>query len=265
MENKCSNCGKPLPQGAVFCMHCFTLNSKKLPPDINGVKKKKTALIIISLVVIICLCGAAVFSIGKARFAKEEKNATSPSTTVKASEIAAPSTSVTAALTTAEASTNAQTKPETTATQTTSAPETTTATTTTATQPTAESTTKPKKETTKATKPKEKTAKKVKKKTTKAQSSEIIIENGVLKKYPSSRKSSSYTVPYEVKEISKDAFKDNKYLKTLKFSKRADLKCNWDNLFASLSGLETIYIYAGTSADTQGMQFFTGEIVYYYD
>ena len=87
----------------------------------------------------------------------------------------------------------------------------------------------------------------------------------MLKKYPSSRKSSSYTVPYEVKEISKDAFKDNKYLKTLKFSKRADLKCNWDNLFASLSGLETIYIYAGTSADTQGMQFFTGEIVYYYD
>ena len=264
MENKCSNCGKPLPQGAVFCMHCFTLNSKKLPPDINGVKKKKTALIIISLVVIICLCGAAVFSIGKARVAKEEKNATSPSTTVKASEIAAPSTSVTAALTTAEAPTNAQTKPETTATQTTSAPATTTATTT-ATQPTAESTTKPKKETTKATKPKEKTAKKVKKKTTKAQSSEIIIENGVLKKYPSSRKSSSYTVPYEVKEISKDAFKDNKYLKTLKFSKRADLKCNWDNLFTSLSGLETIYIYAGTSADTQGMQFFTGEIVYYYD
>ena len=96
-------------------------------------------------------------------------------------------------------------------------------------------------------------------------SNKVVISGSVLSDYPNSKQDSSYTIPYTVTSISSGAFHGNPYLKSLKFSKRTNVSCNWSNLFANLPNLEKIYIYTGTSADTQGMQYFDGEIIYYYD
>lgn len=96
-------------------------------------------------------------------------------------------------------------------------------------------------------------------------SNAVSISSGTLSDYPNTKQDSFYAIPYGVSTIATGAFHGNAYLRTLKFSKRANLNCNWSNLFANLPNLSTIYIYAGTSADTQGMQYFDGEIIYYYD
>jgi len=101
--------------------------------------------------------------------------------------------------------------------------------------------------------------------TTTTESKEVIITSGVLKRYPAAKSSKSYTVPYQVKRIADGAFEVNTHLTSLKFSKRENLECDWSRLFSALPNLKTIYIYPGTTADTLGMQYFDGEIIYYYD
>ena len=104
------------------------------------------------------------------------------------------------------------------------------------------------------------TAKPTKKKTT----TEVLtptISGSVLKKYPTDKKDSTYEIPYKVKKISRGAF-DNKYITTLKFSSREDVECDYNELFRSMPNLKTIYIYAGTTADLDGKQYFHGKIIY---
>ncbi len=259
MKMKCPNCGAELPQGAGFCLHCFTVIGEKKPPQAQKAPSKgrqKLIIVIISALVIAAGAVAVFCAAGRPEKAPEQSEgvvAVSTESTTSAARTAAQSTEKSTEKKTEKP---AETSASTEATSQTEA-QTGTASTRADTEQTSGETTK------KETTAKETTAKK--EKTTKKESTAVVIKNGVLLKYPAARKSSSYTIPYGVTSISKNAFETNRYLKTLKFSKRENLKCDWNNLFSALPNLKTIYIYAGTSADTEGMQYFGGEIIYYYD
>ena len=237
LENKCPHCGQPLPKSSAFCLHCMQGLHDKDVPTASDNKRKKGAVILCLLLLLFALSGSVAFAL--TRHARSASVTEAPQT---ASTTIAP---VTAATTTqptgadVQTTTEKQTKKET--TNATTAPTATTQ----------ENTTQAAPQTTKAP---ETTA-----------SNQVIISGSVLSDYPNTRRDSSYTIPYGVTSIANNAFHGNPYLRSLKFSKRTNVSCNWSNLFASLPNLERIYIYTGTTADTQGMQYFDGEIIYYYD
>ena len=236
MENKCPHCGAQLPKSSAFCMHCMQgIYEKEVVPAPQK-KSKKSAMIILIALLAIGICSGIAY-------AAVHRRAIGEQTTVSTSVSTSAATSETQAQTTTKQTTTKKKKKKkktTTKAQTTAAPDTAAA------QPATE-----------ATQP-----------ATQApatQNTQVLISGSVLTDYPNTRRDSSYTIPYEVSSISGGAFHGNPYLRTLRFSKRANLSCNWSSLFANLPNLETIYIYTGTTADTQGMQYFDGEIIYYYD
>lgn len=240
MENKCPHCGKPLPKASSFCMYCMHgIHEREIVLKPEKMHKRSVMIILISLLFII-LGGSIAFVLIYGKSAKEETTLTASTATVtSATETATQAT--TAKTTTAK---KAATKKE---TKTTAATTEAAAVTQAQTQPQARQAPAP---------------------TTKAAttaSNAVSISGGTLSDYPNTKQDSFYAIPYGVSTIATGAFHGNAYLQTLKFSKRANLNCNWSNLFANLPNLSTIYIYAGTSADTQGMQYFDGEIIYYYD
>lgn len=91
----------------------------------------------------------------------------------------------------------------------------------------------------------------------------VVTSGSKIVYYPPGKTNSTYTISYDITEIQANAFKDNRHLRSIRFSKRENLKCNWTNLFSSVPNLNAIYIYPGTSADLNGIQHFDGEIIYY--
>ncbi|MBQ7740226.1 MAG: hypothetical protein IJT65_03225 [Eubacterium sp.] len=220
-------------------MHCFSLINEKQPPEQGAPRRKKAGLLVsLAAVVLIAVvvCSILIFNKNK----NEEKPLNSSSVT----------TAQTQRISQTETNPVATEKPLSTTVSTTKERQSENE--INQTQQTSEKTVKETEKSTVANP-----------KTTKQASRKIVIKNGRLISYPAGLKNSSYTIPYDVKSIEKDAFKGNKYLKKIKFSKRETLNCDWNNLFRCLPNLDTIYIYAGTNADTEGMQYFSGEIVYY--
>lgn len=229
-----------MPKSSAFCMHCMRgLDEKDYqfkPPE----KGNKKALILCACALAVAIIGTALFlTVGHKKIEAEGTSAPAPSSTT-----AAPTT---AAATEKPTKTTTK-KPKTTKKQTTKKEAATQA-------PAAQEEAQQYEPAQPATKAPETTA----------PSTQVVFDGSVLTDYPNARTDSSYTIPYSVTSIASGAFHGNSYLRTLKFSKRTNLSCNWSNLFANLPNLETIYIYTGTSADTQGMQYFDGEIIYYYD
>ena len=247
MENKCPHCGKPLPKASSFCMYCMhAIHEKDIAPKPRKKRKRSVMIALISLLIII-LSGSLAFVLIRNKPVKTE-------TSVRVSTTAVTTVTQSAAQTTAAPKTTAKketaTKKETTAKKKTTAKIVTTA------APTEAATvTQPQPQTTQAPATRAATT----------ASNAVSINGGTLSDYPNTKQDSFYAIPYGVSTIATGAFHGNAYLQTLKFSKRANLNCNWSNLFANLPNLSTIYIYAGTSADTQGIQYFDGEIIYYYD
>lgn len=236
MDKKCPNCGNALPEEASFCMHCFTpLNITPLESSESGKNKSKRFFVLI----LFALCAVILISTFICVHNSKSHN---DNTTTSAKQTKTISTSTTKQTTTKKTEAVQKT---TVSKSTTAKP---TSTTTTALQTT---------KTTKLTTTKKATTIK----TTAAPP--VIIEGDILTNYPADRTNSSYTVPYNVTKIAGNAFNNNKHLKTLKFSKRETVDCDWRNLFSSLPNLETVYVYPGTSADLEGLQYFDGEIVYY--
>ena len=241
MKNICPHCKAEMPEEASFCLKCMTPRSIEKAEFPN--KKSKTgiyAAVIISFLVIIAtaliiiayprsqnLTAATTNQIQ--RQAVTETNPTTNITKVSSTVSTTKATKLTTTETTEKTSESTQTTEETTET-------------------TAETTT----ETTTVTKKEATTA-----------STKIIYNGDTLVEYPSSRKDKSFTVPYSVKKISNGAFSKNKHLKTIKFSKREKLECDWAKLYSNLPELKTVYVYPGTDADLIGLQYFDGEIVYY--
>lgn len=249
MNKKCSNCGKSIPEESSFCLHCFTIINKRTDETLvhtNRMNSKKIKLIILIAALIIFVCAfSLLLTLNNVTHNKSE-NDTIPVATKN---------SITEELKTTQTQTaNALSVSATKSTTT-----TTVATTQTATKNTTEKTTQA---TSKNTT--EKTSK-TKNNTTKAATTtpQVIIDGGTLTNYPTDKKSGSYTIPYKVSKISKNAFNNNKYIKTLIFSKREVVKCDWDNLFSNLPNLKTVYVYPGTSPDLEGLQYFHGEIIYF--
>ena len=228
MENKCPHCGKPMPKSSAFCMYCMhAINERETPPVFQK-SSKKGSLILCCFLLFFLLCGSISFAL---TYHRKPKPATTVSQTVSVSETKTEQEVI-------QSTTKKKKMKE----------ETSTSSPTTQAQVTTQKPT----ETSTAKAP-----------TT--SSNQVLINNGVLSDYPLTKTDSVYSIPYAVTHIVDNAFHGNPYLRTLKFSKRSNLHCNWSNLFASLPNLETIYIYTGTNADTEGMQYFDGEIIYYYD
>lgn len=249
MSKKCPNCNNEMPEEASFCLHCFTLISKPNLSVVEGGSNKLTKQKIgISVIAVLLICVLfTVIAFANNANDKIVNEQTSSVANAKSAEISTQSTehtSVSEALITSDYSlqtsdtTQAQTT-NTSTTITTTTPNTTTTTTVTTSK------------TTKATT-----------KITTTVNTDVIFSGSTLISYPQGRKNSSYTIPYKVTKISNNAF-DNDYLKTLKFSKREHIDCDWENLFSSMPNLKTVYVYPGTDADIEGLQYFDGEIVYY--
>ena len=236
LDKKCPNCGNALPEEASFCMHCFTpLNITPLESSESGKNKSKRFFVLI----LFALCAVILVS---TLICVHNSKGHNDAATTSSKQVTTISTSTTRQATTQKVEATQKT---TVSKSTTAKP---TSTTTTALQTT---------KTTKLTTTKKATTIK----TTAAPP--VIIEGDILTNYPADRTNSSYTVPYNVTKIAGNAFNNNKHLKTLKFSKRETVDCDWRNLFSSLPNLETVYVYPGTSADLEGLQYFDGEIVYY--
>lgn len=253
MDKKCPNCGQAIPEEASFCLHCFTvLNLKKLEETTDNAKKsknKKLIILITAFIILILSIMLSVFIIKGnttntvAETSKQDitqstthptnKALTTKLTTKKETTTTAKATEKTTEKPTDKIISSTTLKPETTST--------TIETTTKATTSISKTTSKP----------------------TTTSAPKVFIDGGTLKNYPANKKNSSYTIPYKVKKISNHAFNNNKYIKTLKFSKREKIDCNWADVFASLPNLKTIYVYPGTDADLIGLQYFNGEIIYY--
>lgn len=251
MDKKCPNCGNTLPEEASFCLHCFTqLNVTPLEPIEKSNNKSKDFIVLFSFVLCAVILASTFICVHNS---KNHNDA-----------VASSFKQVTTIITTKQTTTKkAEVTQKTTTAKTTTEIVTTTASTTTSTN--AVSTTKNQKITKTATK-QNTTAKTTTKKATTIKTTTVayvIIDDGTLKYYPADRTNPSYSVPYGVTKIAGNAFNNNKYLKTLKFSKREAVECDWNNLFSSLPNLETVYVYPGTSADIDGLQYFDGEIVYY--
>ena len=241
MENNCPHCGKPLPKASSFCMYCMhAIHEKDIAPKPRKKRKRSVMIAFISLLIII-LSGSIAFVLIRNKPVKAETSVRVSTTAVTIVTQSATQTT-TAKKTTAKKETATKKKKA-------AKKETTTA-------PTeAAVVTQPQPQTTQAPATRAATT----------ASNAVNINGGTLSDYPNTKQDSFYAIPYEVSSIATGAFHGNAYLRTLKFSKRATLSCNWSNLFANLPNLTTIYIYAGTTADTQGMQYFDGEIIYYYD
>ncbi|MBQ9531402.1 MAG: zinc ribbon domain-containing protein [Eubacterium sp.] len=243
MDKKCPHCNRPIPKGSSFCMYCFNSVNNLKEPVINHSRRSfnpRITLLACAVFAIVTISVLAVVSNSnnkpevKAQYSttlsEPAAKTTFPATTSIKTKEETKTTAVTKEKTTEQISLKSADNEETQTVQT-SAKKTTRKTTT----------------------------------TTTTKSNKVIISSGVLKKYPSSKGSASYTIPYEVEKISDNAFERNSHLQTLKFSRRENLQCDWDKLFSALPNLKTIYIYPGTSVDTRGMQYFDGEIIYYYD
>lgn len=237
LDKKCPNCGQDMPEEASFCLECFSpLNISPIEATEKNNKNSKAIILIIIFVLIFSIVVTSIFI-----KSNKENNITVLNTTA---------TGKVTKTTTSQQTTKLTTKPTTQITTKKSTTESTTPTETTTKKPTTSTTVSTTKSTTK-------------KLTATTAPAEVVIDGSTLTNYPSSRKNTSYTIPYSVTKISNNAFNNNKYLKTLKFSKREKLDCNFQNLFASLPNLETVYVYPGTDADLEGLQYFDGEIVYY--
>ena len=232
MENKCPHCGKPMPKSSAFCMHCMQGIGEKDALAVPHHKSKKSVVLVCALVLVILLSGGIAFAAIRHRTPALSETEAADSVNVIESSVSStaasvPSTAKKQAKTTKkQAAKKATTAKETAAPPATQAPE----------QPTyapEQPQTKP---------------------APTAADNEVVIQANVLSDYPNGKTDSSYTIPYDVTSISANAFHGNTHLRALKFSKRTNVSCNWSNLFANLPNLETIYIYTGTSADTQGMQ-----------
>ena len=239
MSKKCPHCNQPLPKASSFCLHCFKMVTplkEVATPKQKSHKKQATAAIILTAIIAVSAISAYAISFDKAKEAVKF-DTSAPSVSVMSTKEASVASTTDLTSTTELTTTTEATQSEATTEQTSEAASTE------QTQP----------------------APAVTEATTRATtiSKEIIISSGVLKLYPSARSNSSYTIPYDVTKIADGAFERNTHLKSLKFSKRENLQCNWAKLFSALPNLKTIYIYAGTSADIEGMQYFDGEIVYY--
>jgi hypothetical protein len=250
MAKKCQNCKQELPEEAVFCLHCFkSLNTysldDKIANEIN-VKQHPTK----SKVICICVIAIVILSIITTSLLVESHNnkviSVNAETVTNNISIATENTKTTVK----QDEVNTTTQPTTTTQQTSSTQLTSETQSTTTEQTTLSDTTAT--TTTKATT-----------KVTTTVSSKVVIEKNVLVDYPSNKKSESYSIPYSVTKISANAFNNNKYLKSLKFSKQENIDCDFENLFKNLPNLETVYIYPGTNADLEGLKYFDGEIVYY--
>ncbi len=247
MENKCPNCGAELPEEASFCLNCMKPRSITPPAQQPAPKKRGRLLPPLLIAVIVIALSATVLRAIALRNEPETTVSAPPSVSQaqaeRTTEITTAKDVTTAPEATQKATTTAPTTTEATASESTTA-ETTTAATTALTTTETTTVTTTKKETTTA-------------------SAEIVYEGSTLIQYPVARTESSYTVPYSVKTIADGAFGKNKNLKTVKFSKREKVNCDWEQLFSSLPNLKTVYVYPGTDADLKGLQYFDGEIVYY--
>lgn len=242
MDKKCSNCGQPIPEESSFCLHCFTIINKRTDETLVHTNKKTDKNKKLMIVIVIFIVLVSMFSIAAIAFWNNETN--------KKAENIDPPISTKSTLTTYSQTTQQSPITEKLTTETST-------TTTTTTQTTTETTTENTAITTTST------TKKVT--TTKATTSapRVIINGDTLTDYPADKKNSSYTIPYKVSKISNNAFNNNKYIKTLIFSKREIVECDWANLFSNLPNLEIVYVYPGTSADLEGLQYFHGEIIYF--
>lgn len=232
-----------MPEEASFCLHCFTaFNVTPLNLSKSGKKSSKIIIAIILIAVIIAVSTSAVVC---SHSIKNHKDSTisSPVNSITETE-----ETVNEAVTEKESSTKKATTEKVSSTENTSkAPSTTEA-------------TEKADDTKNTTKP---SATKITTTVKATTASSVIIDGNMLISYPSNKKDSSYTIPDNVKKIANNAFNNNKYITTLKFSKRESVECDWSNLFSNLPNLKTIYVYPGTSADLEGLQYFDGEIVYY--
>ncbi len=264
---KCPNCKSDIPEEASFCLRCFTRVNSPEKAVVSSKKRyynKKYTLILSFCTVIIAVgIGCTLVRAGSADKAVllPSENAT-PSQPTAVAQVQTESASE--ADTDAE-STSAVQSVETASIQTTASPITdatvpSTASPSTAAPSTDTTTSAAKSKTAESSNTKEKVSE-----TTKKKKAQIVIADGVLKAYPKSKKNTSYEIPYKVKRIENGAFSKNKYLKTLKFSKRMNVKCDYGNLVKSLPNLKTVYIYPGTTADVEGIQYFSGKRVVYYD
>lgn len=239
MGKKCCNCGEALPEEASFCLHCFTpLNVVPLESQ-ETINKKSNKYIKYILIV---LCGTILISTITIMCFLNSKNGND--TTLSPTDKQAVTTGLSTTKTTETTQNTTVANTDTKVSSTTKQKNTTKSTTQ---QTTTEKATTTKKATTVKT----------------TQTPKIIVSNGTLVNYPNSRTNSSYSIPYNVTKISNNAFNNNKHIKSLRFSKREKVECNWSNLFSSLPNLETVYVYPGTSADLEGLQYFDGEIIYY--
>lgn len=250
MEKRCPKCGGYLPKNASFCMHCCNLVSVRTVPANKEIKPKKTKWLILSSAIVLLAVVCIIYGNSKTQSNKtvQEHTVVTVSEFAETSQSTSETTAKETTATTSSTTKAAETVPST-------VPSTEEVTSALIIYETAEQTTE------------QKTTVKTKKTTKKPTGTkqDVEIQNGTLISYPKNKKTSIYTIPYSVKSIKKGAFRGNKYIKKLKFSKRENVKCDWNDLFSSLPNLKTIYIYAGTNADTEGMQYFGGEIVYYYD
>ena len=247
MENKCPKCGCELPKDSAFCLHCFSGVKEEFPTVANNSRERHKAVALIILALIIVGCGLLLLYLQKSPSNNSPSTTTMQITEATEQELASSSVTI---ITTEERTEKV----------TTTAPHTTTDSVTTETQATVKQTTTEEQtdSTTNHT-----TTQKTTQKSTQQENESIVIKDGKLISYPKNKKDSSYTIPYSVTSIKKDAFGGNPYIKKLKFSKREEITCDWANLFSNLPNLETIYICAGTSVDIEGMQYFGGEIIYY--
>lgn len=258
MENKCPHCGCDLPKSAAFCMHCFSVIAPQSAPYPEKVKRRKFTGAVIGLCLLVLVC-STVTALALSRQTQPPLLSSETESIFDSDTTAFPSVTLLQENGSDAPESTPTTALETIPADSTAAFEQTTAATTTSAVANPAGTTTQQAATTKATTQKSTTAK-----SEEATPAEVMISDGTLTYYPADKKDRSYTIPYSVSTISRNAF-NNPYLQTLTFSKRERLSCDWENLFAGLPNLKAIYIYAGTDADTQGMHYFDGEIIYYYE
>lgn len=259
MDHKCPHCSHPLPEEARFCMHCMRYTLELLdPPPVKSKKHRSKAVIfaaaaavIITTAIIILTAYSQPKTIPTASPTKNEENITTAvhtsavvtskktKSTEKATEI--PTEELTDKKADEAGAMDKRVTEEDTTTSTHSYKKAK------ADNSTSEKVTK------KRTEKTEKTDKKA--------DSAPIIKDGVLIKYPDDLEADSYTIPHKVKSIKDGAF-SNKHLKSLYFSDREKLECDYEKLFSGLPSLQIVYIYPGTTADKEGKIYFSGEIVY---
>lgn len=243
MNRKCPHCGERIPEEAKYCLKCmnYTVELSNPITDQKSKKNNKSKIILICVSILVIIAAAISILISKVSSSspKDDETVSSNSISTSISNNSQSSSNLN------EITSNNTETSEASTTQTTTETKTeTTTTTTTSTVPITETTTLATTATKKAT-----------------SAPKPIINNGILESYPSGIKKSSYKIPYSVKSISPNAF-HNKHLKTLYFSNRENLECDWASLFYGLPKLQTIYIYPGTSVDIDGKQYFKGKIVY---